>query len=176
MTRKQAVDTCSLLCSLMGVPGRLMQCGTLQGHNKYALTVPGAQSFIPAIHQATTICQEWGAGSEHYRPINSIQLNSIKQYFMNIYQESDTKLASKDERMSKAQSASPRRLKVMEDGEGLRCVGSIEISQCSNQERRNQRRDPTVFAIREFGPSWRKTFKQYQSGGYKVFNSSNNGR
>jgi len=61
--------------------------------------------------------------------------------------------------MSKAQPPSPRRLKFTEEGEGLKCVGSIEISRCCNQEGRDQRRDPTVFAIGEFGPSWRKTFK-----------------
>lgn len=49
--------------------------------------------------------------------------------------------------MSKAQSASPRRLKVMEDGEGLQCVSSLEIS----QERRNQWRDPLYLLLGNLG-------------------------
>lgn len=71
---------------------------------------------------------------------------------------SDSKLAM-DARMSKAQSPTLRRLKFTEEFEGFTCVGNIEVSQYNNQEGRDQRRDPIVFAIREFGPSWGKTCK-----------------
>lgn len=69
---------------------------------------------------------------------------------MSIYYESDTKLTSKNIRMKKSQSPSPRRSKFIEGSEGLKSVGTKEVSECCTQERRCWKTGLSAFGIREF--------------------------